>query len=267
VGMPVEFEQYAAYWVPKRNDPLARFGASWTGWCAERGARRDQSALDGISIDIPKVTRQLWRHGFHAVIKAPFRLCAGRSRFSVEHVLGRLSEDSAAFELPRLQLAVVHGSVALVSFQSCSALGDLVTQVDKAVATLELAAPAECDTLLRKSKPDSDASATADTVIPFPTSSAHRFQIPLTDRLNPKIAQETMEALRPLLEPMLDLPRRMNDVALMGDPGGGRPLRVLEFYELPDPHPQCKSSALPVQGPDILVPMPTSRTSDPGIAR
>jgi hypothetical protein len=39
----------------------------------------------------------------------------------------------------------------------------------------------------------------------------------------------------------------------MGDPGGGRPLRVLEFYELLDQPRRSMSGALPVQGPDILV--------------
>jgi hypothetical protein len=62
-----------------------------------------------------------------------------------------------------------------------------------------------------------------------------------------------MEALQPILEPMLDQPRRLHDVALIGDPGGSRPLRVLEFYELLDQPRRSMSGALPVQGPDILV--------------
>ncbi len=35
--MPTHFDQYAISWVPQLPDPLAQFGAAWTGWCAERG--------------------------------------------------------------------------------------------------------------------------------------------------------------------------------------------------------------------------------------
>ncbi len=236
-----EFERYAVYWVPKRDDALARFGASWMGWCAERGVRRPRTMLAGISIDIPTVTRQLWLHGFHAVLKAPFCPRDGRGRFSVEHVLGRLSEDSSAFELPRLQLAVVQRRVVLVSTQSCPALDDLITRIGGAMAALDPAAT------------DNGASSTTGRVVQFPAVSAHRFLLPLTDPLDPEAAREVLEALQPIVEPMLAQPRRLHDVALMGDPGGGRPLRVLELYELLDQPRRNMSGALPVPGPDVLV--------------
>lgn len=252
--MSGEFEKYAVYWVPKRADALARFGVSWTGWCAEQGEHRTRGEFPGVAVDIPAVTRQVWRHGFHAVIKAPFRLRAGRGRFSVEHALDQVIDEIVAFRLPRLRLAVIGGSVAaLVPHQNCAALGALVDRVGEAMAPLDaiphdLVAPA----------PDGNAAGNngkdAESLVQLPVAEAHRFHMPLTDRLGLETAFEVMEELRPLLEPMLGEPRRLHDVALMGDPGEGRPLRVLQRYELSDTPRRRGANPLPCHGPHVLAP-------------
>jgi hypothetical protein len=243
--MPGEFEKYAVYWVPKSPDALARFGVSWTGWCAERGEHRTRGEFRGIDIDIPAITRQVWRHGFHAVIQAPFRLQAGRGRFAVEHALERVIGENVAFRMPDLRLAVVGGSVAaLVPHQSCAALAALVARVGEAMAPLD-AAPA----------PDGIVIEDAEPLVQLPAADAHRFHMPLTDRLPLEVAFQVMEKLQPLLEPMMGEPRRLHDVALMGDPGEGRPLRVLQRYDLSDTPRQLGANPMPCRGPHMLAPM------------
>jgi hypothetical protein len=253
--MSDEFEKYAVYWVPKRTNALARFGASWTGWCAEQGERRSRVAFGGLSVDIAAITKHSRRHGFHAVIKAPFRLGAGRSRFSLEHVLGLLVEDSVSFQLPRLRLAMVGGCVALVPSQGSPALGDLVSRVGEALAPLDAAVPANgfAEARTMALAPDRNGVATADPVIKFPAAVAHRFHLPLTDPIGPELALEVMEKLQPVLEPILQEPRQLHDLALMGDPGEGRPLRVLLRYDLRDWPLRKTSGAMPCQGPHVLV--------------
>jgi hypothetical protein len=54
---------------------------------------------------------------------------------------------------------------------------------------------------------------------------------------------------------MLEAPRRLDDIALMGDPGQGRPLRVLQRYDLSDTSLRKVSGAMPCHGPHVLVPM------------
>jgi hypothetical protein len=249
--MSDEFERYAVYWVPKRADSLGRFGISWTGWCAKNGEPRLRGAFRDITFDIPVITRRIRRHGLHAVIKAPFRLGAGRSRFSLEHFLDQEVEDSVAFPIPRLHLAVVDGSVVLVPQKNSPALRDLIAGIDNAITPLEAATAtngfAEAKVIALRGN--------ADPLVQFPTAPAHRFQIPLTDQLGLEIAYEVLQQLEPLLKPILDEPRRMHDIALMGDPGGGRPLRVLQRYDLHDMPPRKASSAMPCLGPDVLVPM------------
>ncbi len=243
--MSGEFEKYAVYWVPKHADALARFGTSWTGWCAERGEHRPRGEFPGVSAAVPAITRQLWRHGIHAVIRAPFRLQDGRGRFSVEHALELAIEESVAFRLPNLRLAVIDGSVAaLVPQEDCAALGALVARVGEAMAPLE-------------TPPDDAAPANgfAEALVQLPATDAHSFHIPLTDRLPLDVAFRVMEELQPLLEPMMGASRRLHDVALMGDPGEGRPLRVLQRYDLSDTPVQRGANPMPCHGPHMLAPM------------
>jgi hypothetical protein len=256
--MSGEFEKYAVYWVPKGTDALARFGTSWTGWCAERGEHRPRGEFPGVSAAVPAITRQVWRHGFHAVIKAPFRLQEGRSRFSVEHALARVIEESVAFRLPSLRLAVIGGSVAaLVPHQDCAALGALVDRVGEAMAPLETAPPANgfAETPALDGIAVGTIGEGIESLVQLPATDAHRFHMPLTDRLPLETAFRVMEELQPLLEPLMGEPRRLHDVALMGDPGEGRPLRVLQRYDLSDAPLRRGANPMPCHGPYMLAPM------------
>ena len=269
--MSGEFEKYAVYWLPKSTDALARFGISWTGWCAEQGEHRPRGEFPGVAVDIPAVTRQVWRHGFHAVIKAPFQLQTGHGRFWVEHALEQVIDEIVAFRLPRLLLAVIGGSVAaLVPHQNCAALGTLVARVGEAMAPLDaaphdLAAPANGFAGAQAPALDGHAAGIVgediESLVQLPVAEAHRFHIPLTDQLGLETAFEVMEQLRPLLEPMLDEPRRLHDVALMGDPGEGRPLRVLQRYDLSETPVRRGANPLPCHGPHLLAPMLTDPTA------
>jgi hypothetical protein len=94
-----------------------------------------------------------------------------------------------------------------------------------------------------------------EALVQLPATDAHRFIIPLTDRLPLEAAFQVMEELQPLLEPMMSTPRRLHDVALMGDPGEGRPLRVLQRYDLSDTPVQRGANPMPCHGPHMLAPM------------
>ena len=265
-----EFERYAVYWVPRWPDPLARFGTAWTGWCAERGEVRPRGSFPEIAVDreadaagtveLAAVSRKLWRHGLHGVIRAPFALAPGRSQFSVEHVLDDLAEALASVPLPRLEVAVVEGRVALEPAKSASALSALVAEVVDGLEPLAARAETHDGADGFAEAPVQLAGGGAE-LLPFPNVRAARFHVPLTDALPIGRAHALRDALAPVLAPMLGAPRRLSELALMGDPGGGRPLRVLERYALREwPHRRV-AAALPCQGPDVLAPMPEARRS------
>ena len=72
--------RYAIYFVPDADTALYRFGAAALGYDCFTGA--DVPTPDALPIDAGawrELTREPRRYGFHATLKAPFRLAAGRT--------------------------------------------------------------------------------------------------------------------------------------------------------------------------------------------
>lgn len=248
-----DFERYAVYWVPKRPDPLGPFGDTWTGWCAEHGEHRPR----GDFPDLPSITRRLCRHGLHGVINAPFRLAPGRSQFALEHALAAIAEESVSFKLPRLELAVVGGRVALVPAQGSEALSALVARVRAALAPL-----ADPD-LAEESRPAPAPGARTGALVPLVPSAQQQFHLPLSDVQPVEKAHALKDALAPLVEHLLAAPRSLSVISLIGDPGGERPVRALHNYALLDWPLRPGARVLETCGPQVLAPMPeVQRKSD-----
>jgi len=257
-----EFDRYAVYWVPERSDALARFGCSWSGWCPDQGEHRRREGLASFPFDVTRLTARLWRHGFHGVIKAPFALAGSGDRWVVEREVEELAEELAPFTMPGLQVAVVDGRVALVPETSCPSLPALVGRVERALAAVaDVAAP-------MASRPAAVAAAASERgrIIQLPAPALYRFHVPLTDRLEVDEAFAVARALDPVLRPLLARTRRLRDLALMGDPGDGRPLRVLRRYELCGAGLRGIASALPTHGPQMLAPGLNDRALEADIA-
>ena len=176
--MSGEFARYAVYWVPRRPDPLAAFGASWSGWCAERGEIRARGAFPELPEDGVGLIRRLRLHGLHGVIRAPFALAPGRSLFSVEHVLDKLAEELVACPLPRFEPALMDGRVSLVPVCSPGALAALMRRVDEALSPLAAQASANGREAGFAEAPIGQPASNG-SVLAFPGTHRARFQVPL----------------------------------------------------------------------------------------
>ncbi|MYZ48985.1 hypothetical protein E4O86_14815, partial [Rhizobiales bacterium L72] len=65
----------AIYFVPPPDHPLARAAAGWLGRDVETGAATAQPRLPDLSgEELAALTAEPRRYGFHATLKAPFRL-------------------------------------------------------------------------------------------------------------------------------------------------------------------------------------------------
>ena len=67
--------RYAIYFVPPPDSVLYRFGASVLGYDSHRGESLDFP--DGVPAGWPEIVREPQVYGFHATLKAPFRLADG----------------------------------------------------------------------------------------------------------------------------------------------------------------------------------------------
>jgi ribose 1,5-bisphosphokinase len=87
--------RYAVYYVPAPHNAWARFGASWFA--------RAHPAL-----------RHPRRYGFHATLKAPFRLRSGVAPAQLHAAVDELARAQGAFSIPELKVARLDDLVALV---------------------------------------------------------------------------------------------------------------------------------------------------------
>ena len=89
-------------------------------------------------------------------------------------------------------------------------------------------------------------------------ASPERLHLPLTDRLDPGRARAVLAKLETRLAPVLARRQSVADLALVGDPGGGRPWRLLQRYALSG-EPASSNAPVPAgmawRGPSLLAPL------------
>ena len=70
--------RYVLYFAPRPETALAQFGARWLGWDIDRGQAIDVPETAGLPTTLhDAVTAEPRHYGFHATLKAPFRLAEG----------------------------------------------------------------------------------------------------------------------------------------------------------------------------------------------
>ncbi len=95
--------RYAVYFAPAHDTELSQFGFSWFGEDALTGEPIDRPTVKGIDPELLVLsTRRPRSYGFHATLKAPFKMKEGRDRDSLVASLANFAEAREAFELPAL---------------------------------------------------------------------------------------------------------------------------------------------------------------------
>ena len=107
-------QRFAIYYMPAEHTPLWRFGSSVLGFDAATFADVDYPDhplfRDPESLGYTAAPR---RYGFHATLKAPFRLAEGRDAGALERRLEDFAATQDTFDVT-LKLATLRDFVALV---------------------------------------------------------------------------------------------------------------------------------------------------------
>ena len=107
--------RYAIYFAPDRHSPWWAFGAHWLGRDEHDNCALDHPSLDGMSpMDLSSITAEPRRYGFHATLKAPFRLSSGNDEAALVARLGKLAQTLSPVPLGNLRAATLGDFVALV---------------------------------------------------------------------------------------------------------------------------------------------------------
>ena len=106
--------RYAIYFSPAADSDWGRFGAAWLGRCAYGGPVPPLRFPVENERRLREITSTPRRYGFHATLKAPFRLAAGMRSEHLVAEAERLCSGLASFQLSALQVTMLDGFLALV---------------------------------------------------------------------------------------------------------------------------------------------------------
>lgn len=119
--------RYALYYAPPAGHPLSRLGAAVIGRDAATGAPQSPPAVLAAADAawIAERAAEPRRYGFHATLKAPFRLAEGSGETDLLAALAAWAASRAPVPMPRLAAGILGNFVALVPAAPCPALHDL----------------------------------------------------------------------------------------------------------------------------------------------
>lgn len=242
-------QRYAVWWVPQQDSRLARFGAQWTGWCPERGSRHPGSALSRFADIHANLPAALRLRGLHAPFGPAFRLAEGRSPWALERALAEYAAHMVPIALSPLRLEICDNRVRLAFEPTQTALTELIADITETLRPLHMTTPLDVTA-------GADPSARGEMMRQDNAGSALRPCLWLSG--SSSAAAEIMARLSPILAPILDEPATLSDLALICDPGGNRPWRVLERFELqgsPGAGQQPIPSGMDCFGPRLFTPL------------
>lgn len=107
-------QRFAIYYAPSRDSLLCQFGCRWLGRDPENACHSPRFAVPGFTREeLVTLTSSPSQYGFHATLKAPFHLTAGKTDAELHEALRSYAAALRAFALPPLALDRLGGFLAL----------------------------------------------------------------------------------------------------------------------------------------------------------
>jgi putative phosphonate metabolism protein len=218
----------AVYYAPRRDDPLFVEAAMWLGRDPETGAPLPQPDLP----DINAVTAEPRLYGFHATLKPPMRLAAGRQWFELLEATTALADRTAPFALPQLAVSDVFGFLALRETAPCP---PLQTLADECVAQLDPFRASPSDEELARRRRARLTPQQDEMLVrwgyPYVFESWF-FHMTLTRRLNAAERSVFQPAAERYFARSISVPRRVEDICLFVQDTAGAPFVVAQRLPL-----------------------------------
>ena len=222
--------RYALYYAPPPGTALAGFGARWLG--------RDPHGADSPALpELARVTADAWRravaaprrYGFHATLKAPFRLAEGRDEQSLLDALEDFCRARNPTPVGKLALRVLAGFLVLAPMEAGEPgpVAELAADCVRAFDCFR--APPTAAEIARRTPERLTAAQNAklERWGYLYVEEEYRFHLTLTDRLDEgDLAKFAGEIARMVL-PAVAEPIVIEEICLFGQPTPGADFRVL----------------------------------------
>jgi putative phosphonate metabolism protein len=221
--------RHAIYYAPAHSSPWWTFGASWLG----RDESHDGTPPEFAAPMLPAaerhhITTQARRYGFHATLKAPFRLRAGVTPAELLARTRSLAQRLRPVTLSPLQVRRLGPYVVLVTPDHHTAASDLAS-----------ACVIELDDLRQPLTPDEIARRQPATLDARELELLHRYGYPhvleryrchftLTDPVNEAQAAQVTEAVSSQVDRLnAQTPLTLDRLCIFEEPAPGQPFHRL----------------------------------------
>jgi putative phosphonate metabolism protein len=206
-------KRYAIYYAPPAGD-FADAAAAWLGWDVARGC-----AVTQPDPSLADITADPRKYGFHATIKAPFRLRGGFTFDELKDAFHALAASLAPVTLTGLQMVHLDGFLALIPVEAAPDLQELAARM---VQDLDLfRAPLNADDLARR-RPETLSPRQRDLLnsygYPF-VLEQFQFHMTLTGRSDDPSLHHAAQSH---FHGLIPAPLRIDDLCLMGEDDLGR---------------------------------------------
>ncbi len=227
------FERYAIYLAPEADDPLGHFCNGWLGYRPDTGETVSRPEVSGLSSsEIETATAAPRRYGFHGTLKAPFRLSEDKTVEEIDRHLTEFAGDRPRLDPGQMKVGAIGRFVAIVPATESRGIGDLagacVTTFDPYRAELT---DAERERRLTGGLTARQQELLDTWGYPY-VLDEFRFHMTLTGPLEPEMLDVFTAGLATALREPLGRLVGFSDICLFGDPGNGRPFRLLRRYAL-----------------------------------
>jgi putative phosphonate metabolism protein len=225
--------RYAIYFTPEADHPLTRAAASWLGRDAFTGAVATPPAISSLSAaEIAFHTAAARRYGFHATIKAPFRLVGGESERSLADALDAYAQETPPFTVPQLTIGQIDGFFALLPSGGFAELKSFAASV---VETFDRFRAPITEVEIERRNPETLSAEQFRNLCqwgyPY-VFDAFRFHMTLSGRVSGGEATRVRSAIDEVFKPVLGEPLSIDGLALFVEPEAGGPFTILSRHAL-----------------------------------
>lgn len=229
--------RYAIYFVPATDAPLGAFGTTTLGYDSTTGRDCMARPCGACSADEwRRITAEPRRYGFHATLKAPFRLRDGVSENDLAAPLAELGRTQRALDIGRLDVVEIGEFLALCPVAPTAALQELAFACVRALEHLR--DPLTPEERIRR-KPDRLSPRQIELLdsygYPY-VADEFRFHMTLSGPLEPHARAGVKPALRERFRSMVGDARIIIDaVSLLVQRDGAGAFRVMTRTALAKP--------------------------------